>query len=177
MNNIRKNKKYYEFTLKLEIEKTKQLELVRDIKKIEKSIKEKELYIKRNRTVCFMNDMHRDKSGRSDGSEESDGSDGSEESEESDGSDGSEESEESDGSESEESDGSEESEESDGSESDKSDKNYFAQTFMNMNFTKKMTHDTISLSSIDSDYDFDNEVYIDSKVCINNEVCINNQKY
>ena len=37
-----------ELTLKIEQEKTKQLELIKDIKKIEKSIKEKELYCKRS---------------------------------------------------------------------------------------------------------------------------------
>lgn len=55
---IKKNKKKdvsinqleLELQLKIEIEKTKQLELIKDIKKIEKSIKQKELYSKRN--IC-----------------------------------------------------------------------------------------------------------------------------
>ena len=53
---VKKNKKKdisinqleLELQLKIEVEKTKQLELIKDIKKIEKSIKQKELYSKRN---------------------------------------------------------------------------------------------------------------------------------
>lgn len=53
---VKKNKKKdisinqleLELQLKIEVEKTKQLELIKDIKKIEKSIKQKELYAKRN---------------------------------------------------------------------------------------------------------------------------------
>jgi hypothetical protein len=55
---VKKNKKKdisinqleLELQLKIEVEKTKQLELIKDIKKIEKSIKQKELYAKRN--IC-----------------------------------------------------------------------------------------------------------------------------
>jgi hypothetical protein len=42
-----------ELNLKIEREKTKQLELIKDIRKIEKSIKEKELYCKRKQTVVI----------------------------------------------------------------------------------------------------------------------------
>ncbi len=42
-----------ELNLKIEREKTKQLELIKDIRKIEKSIKEKELYCKRKQTVII----------------------------------------------------------------------------------------------------------------------------
>lgn len=48
-----KNKKNLELNLKIEKEKTRQLELLKDIKKIEKAIQEKELYTKRNRSICF----------------------------------------------------------------------------------------------------------------------------
>ena len=40
-----------ELNLKIEREKTKQLELIKDIRKIEKTIKEKELYCKRKNTT------------------------------------------------------------------------------------------------------------------------------
>lgn len=42
-----------ELAYKIEREKTLQLELIRDIRKIEKSIKEKELYNKRQNTYTF----------------------------------------------------------------------------------------------------------------------------
>ncbi len=42
-----------EITYKIEREKTRQLELIRDIRKIEKSIKEKELYNKRKNIYSF----------------------------------------------------------------------------------------------------------------------------
>ncbi len=45
-----------EINLKIEREKTKQLELIKDIRKIEKSIKEKELYCKRKQTVIISDD-------------------------------------------------------------------------------------------------------------------------
>ncbi len=44
-----------ELNLKIEKEKTKQLELIKDIRKIEKSIKEKELYCKRKKTLYMDN--------------------------------------------------------------------------------------------------------------------------
>ncbi len=44
-----------EINLKIEKEKTKQLELIKDIRKIEKSIKEKELYCKRKKTIFVDN--------------------------------------------------------------------------------------------------------------------------
>jgi len=44
-----------ELNLKIEIEKTKQLELIKDIRKIEKSIKEKELYCKRSTNISLYN--------------------------------------------------------------------------------------------------------------------------
>ncbi len=44
-----------EINLKIEKEKTKQLELIKDIRKIEKSIKEKELYCKRKKTLYMDN--------------------------------------------------------------------------------------------------------------------------
>ena len=64
INKIIVNKKEKDFTfdriemelnLKIECEKTKQLELIKDIRKIEKSIKEKELYCKRKKTLYMDN--------------------------------------------------------------------------------------------------------------------------
>jgi hypothetical protein len=55
-NNKKKDNVYnqieLELQLKIESEKTKQLELIKDIKKIEKSIKQKELYSLRNKMCC-----------------------------------------------------------------------------------------------------------------------------
>ena len=48
-----------ELNFKIEKEKTKQLELIKDIRKIEKSIKEKELYCKRKKIV-YMDDCDSD---------------------------------------------------------------------------------------------------------------------
>jgi hypothetical protein len=49
---ITSNQIELEIQLKIENEKTKQLELLKDIKKIEKSIKQKELYNKRTYFTC-----------------------------------------------------------------------------------------------------------------------------
>ncbi len=56
-NNLKKdnifNQLELEIAYKIEKEKTRQLELIRDIRKIEKSIKEKELYNKRKNIYTF----------------------------------------------------------------------------------------------------------------------------
>lgn len=70
ISNIKKNKKYkktktddlmttfeLELNYKIECEKTKQLELIKDIRKIEKNIKEKELYNKRKNNINFTKNM------------------------------------------------------------------------------------------------------------------------
>ena len=68
-----------ELNLKIEKEKTKQLELIKDIRKIEKSIKEKELYCKRKKTL-YMDDYESDNSSdESDTDSDSDSDDNSSE--------------------------------------------------------------------------------------------------
>ena len=70
ISNIKKNKKFkktktddlmttfeLELNYKIECEKTKQLELIKDIRKIEKNIKEKELYNKRKNNINFTKNM------------------------------------------------------------------------------------------------------------------------
>jgi hypothetical protein len=61
-NDISFNQFELELQLKIEIEKTKQLELIKDIKKIEKSIKQKELYSKRNKIYCSNHNHSEDES-------------------------------------------------------------------------------------------------------------------
>ena len=61
-NDITFNQFELELQLKIEIEKTKQLEFIKDIKKIEKSIKQKELYSKRNKIYCSNHNHSEDNS-------------------------------------------------------------------------------------------------------------------
>ncbi len=102
-----------EINLKIEKEKTKQLELIKDIRKIEKSIKEKELYCKRKKTLYM--DNSDDTESDSDLDTDSDSDTDSE------------------------------------TEHDKSN------IIINKNYDK---NDTISLCSIDSDYDIEREIDI-----------------
>ena len=95
-----------ELNLKIEVEKTKQLELIKDIRMIEKSIKEKELYCKRsNNTISDC-----------------------------------------------------ESEYNSESDDDSSDDNN--SEFSEEEITYKKDYDSISLCSIDSNYDIENEIEI-----------------
>ncbi len=109
-----------ELNLKIEKEKSKQLELIKDIRKIEKSIKEKELYCKRKKTL-FADEYD---SNSDDNSTDSNTDSESEDDEE--------------------------------SISEKSLKKYNK----NNNSDK---NDTISLCSIDSDYDIEKEIDIQFK--------------
>jgi hypothetical protein len=106
ISNIKKNKKIkknindglmttfeLELNYKIECEKTKQLQLIKDIRKIEKNIKEKELYNKRKNNINFDKKMSSDytdscESDLSD-SDNSDNSDNSDKSDNSDNSDNS----------------------------------------------------------------------------------------
>ncbi len=106
-----------ELNLKIEKEKTKQLELIKDIRKIEKSIKEKELYCKRKKTL-FTDDYDSNSDDNSSDSNTDTDTDTDTE-----------------------------------SISEKSVKKYNR----NLNFDK---NDTISLCSIDSDYDIEKEIDI-----------------
>jgi hypothetical protein len=107
-----------ELNLKIEKEKSKQLELIKDIRKIEKSIKEKELYCKRKKTLF---------SDEYDSNSDDNSSDSNTDSE------------------------SEDDSESISKKSNKNNKN------KNNNSDK---NDTISLCSIDSDYDIEKEIDI-----------------
>ena len=60
-----------EINLKIEKEKTKQLELIKDIRKIEKSIKEKELYCKRKNTIFMDNSDESESESESESEEDS----------------------------------------------------------------------------------------------------------
>jgi hypothetical protein len=106
-----------ELNLKIEKEKTKQLELIKDIRKIEKSIKEKELYCKRKKTL-YMDDYESDNS-----SDESDSDS-----------------------------------DSDSDSNDNSSENIQNKTLISNEVEK---NDTLSLCSIDSDYDIEKEIDIE----------------
>lgn len=106
-----------ELNLKIEKEKTKQLELIKDIRKIEKSIKEKELYCKRRKTL-YMDDYESDNS-----SDESDTDS-----------------------------------DSDSDSDDNSSENIQNKTLISNEVEK---NDTLSLCSIDSDYDIEKEIDVE----------------
>ena len=61
-----------ELNLNIEREKTKQLELIKDIRKIEKTIKEKELYCKRKNTAYSNSESESEYESNSDSDSESD---------------------------------------------------------------------------------------------------------
>lgn len=137
MNNCEdnNNSKKLELNLKIEREKTRQLELLKDIKKIEKSIKEKELYIKRNKSVCLSSFLKKNKKY----TESESGTEIETESE----------------SEIESEFESETESESDYQKTD------FILDCINIKCIKKKENDTISISSLDSDYDYDREINIE----------------
>lgn len=130
MNNCEDDSsKKLELNLKIEKEKTKQLELLKDIKKIEKSIKEKELYIKRNKSVCLSNFLKKNKKYTSDSESELD------------------------------------SDTDDESDSELSEIEYEKTDFIldsiNIKCVKKRENDTISISSFESNYDYDREINLE----------------
>lgn len=145
MNNCEDNNKIkleLELNLKIEKEKTRQLELLKDIKKIEKSIKEKELYIKRNKSVCLSNFLKKNKKYVSDTESETESETETESEFDS----------ESDNSES----------ESDNCESETEyQKKDFILDCINIKCIKKKDIDTISISSLESDYDYDKEINVE----------------
>ena len=112
-----------ELNLKIEKEKTKQLELIKDIRKIEKSIKEKELYCKRKKTL-YMDDYESDNS--------SDDSD---------------------------SDSDSASDSDNNTESNDNSSEIIENKTLISNEVEK--NDTLSLCSIDSDYDIEKEIDIE----------------
>lgn len=137
-----KDKINLEIALKIEKEKTRQLELLRDIKKIEKTIKEKELYLKRNKSVC-LSELFQKKNNKN--NSESDSESDSDYNCESD------------------SDSESESNSESDSDSDSESKSHidFIRDCINIKCKKiNKECDTISLSSIDSDYDYEKEINI-----------------
>ena len=121
-----------ELNLKIEREKTKQLELIKDIRKIEKTIKEKELYCKRKNTTYSNSESEYESDSESESESNSDSESNSE------------------------------------SESDcknttnvylSQSKSSFIGSFSNIKRNKSNNKlDSISMCSIDSDYDADKEI-------------------
>lgn len=114
-----------ELNLKIEREKTKQLEFIKDIRKIEKSIKEKELYCKRKK-ILYMDDYESDINETDSDESDSDESD------------------------------------SDKNDSDENDNGSYINNISSKNTqnNKSDKYDTISLCSMDSDYDIEKEIDI-----------------
>lgn len=106
-----------ELSLKIEQEKTKQLELIKDIKKIEKSIKEKELYCKRNLSKKIIDNFNSDTNSDTEYDSDSNSYD----------------------------------------DSDLDDNPNYKNIIINK---KKNNNDTLSMCSIDSQYDYDKEINI-----------------
>ncbi len=125
------SKKTIKMQLKIEIEKTKQLELLKDIKRIEKSIKEKELYLKRNNSVCLTDLLKKNKKHTSNSESESEIDS--------------------------------ELENESISDSDSDCENYnknFIRECINIRCKKNVDYDSLSLSSVDSNYNYEDEINI-----------------
>jgi hypothetical protein len=121
-----------ELNYKIEKEKTKQLELLKDIKKIEKSIKQKELYIRyyKNKKQYTSNNCDFETNSETDSETESDYEIESNYESESD------------------------------LEIEYENKTDFILDCINIKCIKKRDYDTLSISSYDSDYDYDKEINI-----------------